>query len=98
SPGGISRSSKRLGLRSESSARFERGIDPNGCAAGADRAIELLLQVAAAQPSDVAIDVYPEPVERPRVTVRTARVNAILGTALDTATVHALLEPLGIDV
>src|SRR3954470_12756882 len=35
SPGGISRSSKRLGLRSEASARFERGVDPNGCGTGA---------------------------------------------------------------
>ena len=37
-PMGISRSSKRLGLRSESSARFERGVDPNGVLAGSDRA------------------------------------------------------------
>ncbi len=98
SPGGISRSSKRLGLRSEASARFERGVDPNGCGTGADRAIELLVEVAAAAPSDTAIDVYPVPVERPRVTVRTARVNAILGTELDTPTVRQLLAPLGIEV
>ncbi len=98
SPGGISRSSKRLGLRSEASARFERGVDPNGCDAGADRAIELLGEIAAGAPADVAIDVYPEPVERPRVTVRTARVNAILGTNLDTPTVQQLLEPLGIEI
>ena len=98
SPGGISRSSKRLGLRSEASARFERGIDPNGCDAGADRAIELLRAVASAQAADTAIDIYPEPVERPRVTVRTARVNAILGTELDTTAVRELLAPLGIDV
>ena len=97
-PGGISRSSKRLGLRSEASARFERGIDPNGCDAGADRAVELLRAVAAADAADTAIDIYPEPVERPRVTVRTARVNAILGTELDTTAVRELLAPLGIEV
>ena len=45
---GIARSSKRLKLRSESSARFERGIDPNGIAVNAARAMELLVQVAGA--------------------------------------------------
>ncbi len=47
-PLGISRSSKRLGLRSESSARFERGVDPNGVMTGSDRAAELLRLVAGA--------------------------------------------------
>ncbi len=96
-PSGIARSSKRLGLRSEASARFERGIDPNGTAAGADYAIRLLQEVAAAQHAPGMIDQYPAPVERERVAVRTSRVNAILGTDLDGPTVLGLLEPLGID-
>jgi len=56
---GIAKSSKRLGLRSEASARFERGIDPNGAATGAMRAMELLAEVAAAQPAAAAIDAGP---------------------------------------
>ena len=40
-PSGIARTAKRLGLRSEASARFERGVDPNGTATGAMRAMEL---------------------------------------------------------
>jgi phenylalanyl-tRNA synthetase beta chain len=96
-PSGIAKSSKRLGLRSEASARFERGIDPNGAAAGADLAIRLLQEVAAGEPEPAMIDRYPHPVERPRITVRTTRVNAILGTELDGPTVKALLQPLGID-
>ncbi len=47
---GIAKTSKRLGLRSEASARFERGVDPNDVAAGAARAMELLVHVADAQP------------------------------------------------
>ena len=43
---GIARSSKRLKLRSESSARFERGIDPEAVARNAERAMELLVEVA----------------------------------------------------
>jgi phenylalanyl-tRNA synthetase beta chain len=96
-PSGIAKSSKRLGLRSEASARFERGIDPNATAAGADHAIRLLQEVAAAEPEPAMIDRYPQPLERPRIVVRTARVNAILGTDIDAPTVRSLLEPLGID-
>ncbi len=97
-PGGISRSSKRLGLRSEASARFERGIDPTGTAAGADYALKLLAQVADGAGDARTIDVYPNPVARPRIVVRTRRVNQILGTELETSQIKSLIEPLGIDV
>lgn len=97
-PRGISRSSKRLGLRSESSARFERGIDPNGAGAAANCAMELLEHVAEATVLDGAVDVYLSPVEPEQITVRTERVNALLGTALDDAAVVRALEPLGIEI
>ncbi|MDQ1521148.1 MAG: phenylalanyl-tRNA synthetase beta chain, partial [Actinomycetota bacterium] len=96
-PAGIARTAKRLGLRTEASARFERGVDPNGTATGADYAIRLLEEVASAQAEPAMIDRYPHPVERLRITVRTARVNAILGTDLDGEHVRGLLEPLGIE-
>jgi phenylalanyl-tRNA synthetase beta chain len=97
-PMGISKSSKRLGLRSESSARFERGIDPNGVPDGADRAMELLAEVAGATVLDGSLDVYPNPIERERIVVRTARVNELLGTVLDDAAVRRALEPLGMEL
>jgi phenylalanyl-tRNA synthetase beta chain len=96
-PAGIAKTAKRLGLRSEASARFERGIDPNGAGTGAQRAIQLLLEVADARPVDGAIDVYRQPIERPRIAVRTARVNQLLGTALTDAEVIDYLTPLGVD-
>jgi phenylalanyl-tRNA synthetase beta chain len=95
---GIARSSKRLKLRSESSARFERGIDPDAVARSADRAMELLVQLAGARVAPAACDVYPAPVERNRVRVRASRVNAVLGTTLDDEDVWASLAPLGIDL
>jgi phenylalanyl-tRNA synthetase beta chain len=95
---GIAKTAKRLGLRSEASARFERGIDPNGAGTGAARAMELLAEVAGARPVEGAIDVYPQPIERPRITVRTARVNQLLGTALTDAEVVDYLTPLGIEL
>ena len=58
---GIARTSKRLKLRSESSARFERGIDPDGVAPHADRAMELFAEVAGARVAAEAVDEYPAP-------------------------------------
>lgn len=96
-PMGISRSSKRLGLRSESSARFERGVDPNGVLAGSTRAAQLLAEVASATVAAEPIDHYPVPLERAHIQVRTARVNALLGLELDAARVREALAPLGIE-
>jgi len=96
-PMGISRTSKRLGLRSESSARFERGVDPNGVLAGSARAAELLVAVASGRSAPEPIDRYPVPVERPRIRVRTGRVGAVLGLPLDALQVKGALAPLGID-
>jgi phenylalanyl-tRNA synthetase beta chain len=95
---GIARSSKRLKLRSESSARFERGIDPDAIALNAERAMELLVDVAGAQVAPDSCDVYPAPVERARIRVRSARVNAVLGTDLDAEDVWDSLAPLGIEL
>ena len=95
---GIARSSKRLKLRSEASARFERGIDPDAIARNAERAMELLTQVAGARVSPTTVDEYPQPSERPHIRVRPAKVNAVLGTSLSAAEIDATLRPLGIDV
>jgi phenylalanyl-tRNA synthetase beta chain len=97
-PRGIARTSKRLGLRSEASARFERGVDPEGTVPGADLAMALLEQVASAGVAEGTVDVYPDPVERPRITVRPSRVNAILGIDIPGERARSLLRPLGIEV
>src|SRR5260370_27588563 len=95
---GIARTSKRLKLRSESSARFERGIDPNGVAYHAERAMELFAEVAGARVATESVDQYPVPVERVRIHVRTSKVNGILGTDLRDTEILDALRPLGIDV
>ncbi|MGH9000238.1 MAG: phenylalanine--tRNA ligase subunit beta, partial [Acidimicrobiia bacterium] len=97
-PAGILGTSKRLGLRTESSARFERGVDPGGTAAAADRAWELLAEVAGGQSAAGALDAYPTPVERTRIRLRTARLNAVLGTALSAVEAEASLLPLGLEL
>jgi phenylalanyl-tRNA synthetase beta chain len=78
----IAWTSKRLGLRSEASARFDRAVA---------RFVELLGATATSGPSDVRTEeAAPTPVR-----VRTERVNGILGTSLDDGAVKALLDPIG---
>ena len=90
----IARTARRLGLRSEASARFERGADPDIIPMALDRFAEL----AAALGSTTAPGTVDTAGNRPEsvvVRVRPQRVNSILGTELDTEEMTALLEPIG---
>jgi phenylalanyl-tRNA synthetase beta chain len=97
-PMAIARTSKRLALRTEASARFERGCDPAGIDRAAERFCELLALTAGPTlaMADGVIDVVgdlPEPVV---LTVRPAKINALLGTTFTAPEVAGLLGPLGI--
>jgi phenylalanyl-tRNA synthetase beta chain len=94
----ISRTSRRLGLISESSLRYERGVDPDLASRASDRAAALIAQVAGGTVAPGLVDVYPGRREPLHLQLRTARVNALLGTDLETSTVAALLRPLGLSV
>ncbi|MEN3314742.1 MAG: phenylalanyl-tRNA synthetase beta chain [Acidimicrobiaceae bacterium] len=94
-PMAIARTSKRLGLRTEASVRFERGVDPEGTVRAVARFAQLAAQVAGAGVAGAPVEVRGVLPERPRVVVRTTRVNAILGTALTPDDVSAYLEPIG---
>lgn len=94
-PTSISRSSRRLGLRSEASARFEKGIDPAVAQLAADRFCQLAAEICGATTEPVQVDVRGTLPERPPVLVRTERVNAILGTELTDAQIAGLLDPIG---
>lgn len=96
-PMAIARTSKRLGLRTEASARFERGCDPEGIDRAALRLCQVLGETAGTgyTLADGALDVrgsVPGPV---RVVLRTGRVNALLGTDLDDARIRSYLTPIG---
>ena len=94
-PTSISRSSRRLGLRSEASARFEKGVDPAVVALAADRFCELAAQICGATTEPVQVDVRGELPPRPPVRLRTARVNSLLGTDLSATSIAGLLDPIG---
>ncbi|MGH7818182.1 MAG: phenylalanine--tRNA ligase subunit beta, partial [Candidatus Binatia bacterium] len=94
----IRRTSRRLGLRSESSVRFERGVDPEGAAAAADRAAELLVRVAGGQPAIGAVDVQPVPLTSADVLVRSDRVNRLLGTSFGMSEIGQALRRVSASV
>ncbi len=99
-PMAIARTSKRLALRTEASARFERGCDPAGIDRAADRFCELLALTAGPdlRVADGVVDVVgdvPQPVQ---LTVRPSKINALLGTTFTASEVAGLLAPLGITV
>ena len=95
-PKSISFTSKRLGLRSEASARYEKGVDHEIAARAAQRFAQLLIaQGATLHPGSVVAEGTLPEVRVIRV--RTDRVNAILGTAIAAAEVRSLLESVGFD-
>lgn len=91
----IARSSKRLGLRSEASARFERGTDPEGLPLAAARFVELIKLTCPEAMVESFDDLRPVTTPQTTVDVRTSRINLVLGTELSDETIASLLEPIG---
>jgi phenylalanyl-tRNA synthetase beta chain len=94
----IRRSSRRLGMASESSYRFERGIDPNGVVHAADRAAALMAELAGGQVAAGVVDNYARKITPITVTVRPTRINKLLGVDVPVAFVENTFRRLGIAV
>ena len=97
-PAMIRRTSRRLGVRTESSARFERGIDTAGILAVQDRAITLMQELAGGRILRGVIDAYPRPLGAGTVDLRWASVRRLLGIDVPEAEGIAILRSLGFTV
>ncbi len=97
-PASVSRTSRSLSLISEASTRFERGVDPNGCVAAADRAAQLMADLCDGTVAPGVIDVYPTPVEPVRLTLRLATIAKVLGVEIAPDEAAGILERLGMTV
>lgn len=93
-PATILVTSKRLSLRSEASARFERGADPSFCHLGADRVAQILTETAGGAPAPGAVDVDPGNIQPWTITYPLSETQRVLGVNLDAATTTSLLERL----
>lgn len=85
-------SSKRVGLRTDASGKFEKGLDPNNAKAAIDRACQLMEELGAGEVVGGTVDVYTKKKEPVRVPFEPEKINALLGTALSK---EQMLEYLG---
>jgi phenylalanyl-tRNA synthetase beta chain len=78
-PRSVRATAKRLGLHSDASHRFERGVDPDGPMAAQDLAVRLLCELAGGTPAPGMIDAYPAPFEERILELDPTRVERLLG-------------------
>ncbi|MBE0598549.1 MAG: phenylalanine--tRNA ligase subunit beta, partial [Desulfuromonadales bacterium] len=97
-PTTIRRTSKRLGLHTESSHRFERGVDIDLVPIALDRAAALILELAGGEAARGRLDVYPRPVAARQLTISPRRSEEILGLSLPAAEIARLLRGIGLQV
>lgn len=96
-PTSVRRTSKQLGLRTEASHRFERGIDPNVVVKACDRSAQLMADLAGGRIAAGVADVYPSPIMPRPIKLRVARINHVLGTNLRKPAVRRALKALQFD-
>ncbi|MDR7496235.1 MAG: phenylalanine--tRNA ligase subunit beta [Armatimonadota bacterium] len=94
----VRRAARALGLRTEASARFERGVDPEGTLRAARRCAALIAELAGGTVLRGAVDVYPGRTRRRAITLRLARVPRLLGVEVPADEVVAILSRLGLEV
>jgi phenylalanyl-tRNA synthetase beta chain len=97
-PSSVRRTSKRLGLKTEASSRFERGGDVNAPPAGIARAAALFEKIGAGRQLGGLIDRYPSPKPPLELQLRASRIARLLGQPVPADDVPRLLEPLGFTV
>jgi phenylalanyl-tRNA synthetase beta chain len=94
----VGRTSRRLGLRTEASARFERGADVESAPFAAARAARLIAEIAGGRVDPEAVDFYPRATERRKITLRPGRTIDLLGYELTPEEQAGHLSSIGIHV
>ena len=91
----VRRTATALGMRTDASSRFEKGLDPEGTRKAVDRACELVELLGAGEVVEGVIDVYPGKKPQTTVKLEPEKVNALLGTDIDEGTMRKILMDLG---
>jgi phenylalanyl-tRNA synthetase beta chain len=94
-PVNVRRTSKALGMHTDASHRFERGVDPEGPVTALDRCAKLILEICGGRIAPGAVDIYPSPAPLRRVTLRHARIVGLLGMDIPPERCEAILGALG---
>ncbi len=93
-PSVIRRSRKELGMTSESQARFEKGVDPNGVEYAISRAAFLMQEICGGEVLEGIVDAYPRKIKPRNVSLRPERCNSLLGTKLSAPRMKKILIDL----
>lgn len=96
-PISVRRTSKRLGIHTEASHRFERGADVDIVAIALDRAISLIQELAGGIVAAGHIDNYPQPLFKRKVSITLTRTNKLLGLNLGLNDIELLLNSIELD-
>lgn len=92
--GSVRKTAKSVGLRTESSSRFEKGLSPENALRAINRAVELVELLEAGNAVDGMIDVYPEKQKEIKVEFDDKRINNLLGTNISKEEMESILEKL----
>ena len=87
-------SSKKIGLRTDASGKFEKGLDPNNAKDAIDRACQLIEELGAGEVVGGMIDIYPVKKEGKRVPFNADKINSLLGTDIDADAMKAYFKKL----
>jgi phenylalanyl-tRNA synthetase beta chain len=95
-PRSVRRTGKRLGLKTEASARFERGTDIAAPPIAMARALDLIERIGAGRRAGGAIDEFPRPRQPRTITLRRTRLAELIGLSVPDEEVARILEGLGL--
>ena len=97
-PVAIRKTSKRHGLKTDASFRFERGADPNITIWALKRAIMLIKEISGGMISSEMVDSYPNPIKNARVDVNYNNINRLIGKKIEPDTIKKILSLLDIEI
>ena len=91
----VRRTATALGMRTDASSRYEKGLDPQNTMKAVQRACELIELLGAGEVVEGVIDVVPNPLPETTVKLEPEKINALLGTDIDEQTMREILLKLG---
>jgi len=97
-PVSIRKTSKRHGLKTDASFRYERGCDPNITRWALQRAVYLIKELAGATVGSEVVDIYPNPIPRAQVTINYQRVFGLIGQPIPLEAIRTALVSLNIEI
>ena len=94
----VRRTARLLGLHTEASHRFERGVDPEGVLRAQERCVALISEIAGGVATEDALDVYPNPLRTRAVELRPERIQTMTGVQVETEEMLRILSALGFEL